>query len=129
MKPIENAKRTKTAIRRETMNTRHSPVRELGRYAIVGSLAAAALFACGVARAASVPSKVNYQGRLTDNSPQQLPINGSANMSFSIWDQSVAGSQLWREPAAGTYAVNVTSGIFNVVLGDNGVPLPPSVFA
>jgi hypothetical protein len=78
---------------------------------------------------ASVPTTVNYQGRLTDNSPQQNPVNGTVDMTFSIYDTPSGGTQLWLEPAAGTVAVPVTNGIFNVILGSHGVPLPPSLFA
>jgi len=102
--------------------------RALVRFLIV--LAALAIPAAeGAAFAASVPTAVNYQGRLTDNSPQQIPVNGTANMAFSIWDQPSGGTQLWAEPSSGTLSLSVNNGIFNVILGANGVPLPPSVFA
>ena len=73
---------------------------------------------------ATVPAQVNFQGRLTDNSPQQAPLNETAQMSFSIWDAQTGGNQLWAEPAAGTISVPVVKGIFNVMLGSHGVPLP-----
>src|SRR6185369_4276022 len=78
--------------------------------------------------AQAVPTLVNYQGRLTDNTPQQNPLTAAVPMSFSIWDAPSGGTQLWLEPAAGTTTVAVTGGIFTVLLGGNGVPIPASVF-
>jgi hypothetical protein len=77
----------------------------------------------------SVPTSINYQGRLTDNSPQQAPVSGTVQMTFAIWDSQSGGAQLWLEPQTGTIPVTVTDGIFNVILGANGVPLPTSVFS
>lgn len=81
----------------------------------------------------SVPSTINYQGRLTDNSPQQAPLTATVDMSFELWDcascNSPAPDRLWIEPASGTVPVPVTGGIFSVLLGGNGVPLPASLFS
>ncbi len=75
--------------------------------------------------AAVVPSTMNYQGRLTDNTPQQAPITDVVPMQFSIWTLPVGGAQLWSESWA---TVQVNAGIFSVLLGSNGVPIPSSVF-
>jgi len=89
----------------------------------------------GAARltAQSVPSTVNYQGRLTDNSPQQVAVTGTAGMKFEIWSCAACvapgSSPLWSEPASGTLPVAVTNGIFSVVLGASGVPIPVSIFS
>jgi hypothetical protein len=72
---------------------------------------------------------MTYQGRLTDNSPQQVPVDGTVEMAFSIWDADTGGSLLWSEPSSGTVTVYPVKGVFNVLLGSYGVPLPPSVFA
>lgn len=81
------------------------------------------------ATADSVPTTINYQGRLTDNSPNQNPIDGNVQMSFAIWDSATGGTRLWLEPASGTIAVPVSGGIFDAILGGAGVPIPPSVFS
>ena len=73
---------------------------------------------------AAVPSVINYQGRLTDNSPQQAPVSGTPTMEFSIWDALIGGSSLWSE----TQSVQVTGGLFNVMLGQV-TPIPPTVFS
>jgi hypothetical protein len=83
----------------------------------------------GTAGAFSVPTTMTYQGRLTDNSPQQVPVDGTVEMTFSIWDADTGGSLLWSEPQFGTVTVYPVKGVFNVLLGSYGVPLPPSVFA
>jgi hypothetical protein len=91
-------------------------------------VALVALLQAGLATFAAVPSQINFQGRLTDNSPTQAPIDGTAQMSFSIWDATSGGNELWAEPASGTIPVPVVKGIFSILLGGSGVPLPPTVF-
>ena len=76
-----------------------------------------------VQAAAAVPSVINYQGRLTDNTPQQTPLNGTVTMEFSLWDAQVGGASLWSE----TRSVSVVGGLFNVILGEQ-TPVPPSIF-
>ncbi|HPR62705.1 MAG TPA: hypothetical protein PK014_00670 [Thermoanaerobaculia bacterium] len=44
-----------------------------------------------------VPTRINYQGRLTDNTPSQTPITESVPMVFSIYDNLVGGIQLRSE--------------------------------
>ena len=84
-------------------------------------------------RGQSVPSTINYQGRLSDNTPSQTPLNTTVNIQFEIWDVASGGTaspnRLWVEPASGTVPVAVTGGIFNVLLGGNGVPVPAAVFS
>jgi hypothetical protein len=80
--------------------------------------------------AQSVPTVINYQGRLTDNTPAQAPITATVNMQFQIWDDPTAGTLLWSEPAAGGTPVIVTGGVFSVQLGNLvPVPIPASVFS
>jgi len=86
-------------------------------------LVAALAFAAAAPASASVPLLMNYQGYLTDNANN--PRQGAFKMAFSIYADSTTGSALWTE----TYAsVNVTAGLFNVVLG-SAVPLPATVFS
>ena len=90
-------------------------------------LVAMSLVALGVS-GQTVPTAINFQGRASDNTPAQNPIDGTVNMVFEIWDAQSGGTRLWVEPAAGTIPIAVTKGIFNVILGRNGVPLPASIF-
>ena len=87
------------------------------------SVAVAALLAVQFSAAhADVPMSMNFQGRLTDATGN--PLTGSQTVVFSIWDAVSAGNQLWSE----TQSVAVTSGIYNVGLG-NVLALSTAVFA
>lgn len=83
--------------------------------------------------AQTVPTTINFQGRLTDNTPAQTPLDLTANMQFEIWDVASGGApgvnRLWREPNFDNAAVlvPVSNGIFSYVLGTT-VPIPPAVF-
>jgi len=91
---------------------------------VVRSMLAVAVTLLGAGSApAAAPSVINYQGRLTDNSPQQVPIDATVSVEFSIWDASTGGASLWTE----TQSVQVVKGLFNVLLGST-IPVPPSVF-
>ena len=78
----------------------------------------------GAAARASVPTVINYQGRLTDNTAQQNPLDATVTISFSVWDAATSGTSLWNE----TQSVQVVKGLFNVLLGST-TPLPPEVFS
>lgn len=62
--------------------------------------------------AATVPEKINYQGRLTD--PAGEPLDGTFPMRFQIYDSSSGPTMLWD---SGPMGVNVDHGLFNVELG------------
>src|SRR5512137_25435 len=67
--------------------------------------------------AISVPQLINYQGKLTDASGNPI-ANGSYALTFQIWDASSGGTRLWEETQS---SVAVTSGLFSVLLGAQGV--------
>jgi hypothetical protein len=92
------------------------------RYAVITLLLC---LLAALAIQAQTPSVVNYQGRLTDNSPDQNPVDANLPMEFHIYDVSAGGAPLWSEVWAG---VDVVDGIFSVLLGSNGSPLGSSVF-
>ena len=73
---------------------------------------------------AAVPAVINYQGRLTDNTAQQNPVNATVTIDFLVWDSATGGSALWSE----TQSVQVVSGLFNTLLGST-VPIPPTLFS
>ena len=62
-------------------------------------------------RSNNVPNLIPFQGRLTDNNGD--PIDGNVSILFSIYDVETAGIALWSE----TLAVDVTEGLFSVILG------------
>ena len=72
---------------------------------------------------AAVPGVVNYQGRLTDNTPQQNPLDATLTMEFSVWDSATGGAALWTE----TQSVQVVKGLFSVLLG-SVTSMPPTLF-
>jgi hypothetical protein len=85
--------------------------------------AAALLFfsATGGAGAASPPDSVNYQGVL--RSSAGAPLTGSYDMVFRFFDAAAGGNEILldRHEAAGSGAVTVSGGLFNVPLGSGTV--------
>lgn len=61
---------------------------------------------------AAVPHLINYQGRLTDTSG--VPLNGTYDLTFRIYDAEAAGNLLWQETHS---AVLIQKGIFSIMLG------------
>ena len=95
------------------------------RLTVVALALAAALISPPALRAqSSIPGTLNYQGRLTDNTPQQAPVTASLPMQFDLYDAATVGSSLWSETAT----VSVSGGIFSVALGSVS-PIPPYIFA
>ncbi len=65
----------------------------------------------------AVPNIISYQGVL--NGDDGTPVNGSVNMTFSIYDSPSSGAPLWVE----NQTVSVSNGAFNVLLGSvEGLP-------
>jgi hypothetical protein len=71
---------------------------------------------------AQVPQLINYQGKLKDATGN--PVDGTVEMQFSMYDAETGGTGLWAE----TQTVQVTDGLFNVLLG-SVTPIPYSVFS
>ncbi|MDH4227951.1 MAG: DUF1565 domain-containing protein [Deltaproteobacteria bacterium] len=66
---------------------------------------------------------MTYQGRLSTSG--NLPVNGTVNMTFKIYDVDTGGAHLWTETLTG---VQVTNGIFTVTLGQT-VPLDTAIIS
>ncbi len=63
---------------------------------------------------ADVPHLISYQGRLTNGSG--VPLTGSHNITFRIYDAASGGTMIWSE----TQTVTLNSdGIYNVMLGSS----------
>jgi hypothetical protein len=62
--------------------------------------------------AIAAPQLINYQGKVTDLAG--LPLNGTYNMVFSLYNVATGGTAVWTETQNG---VNVRDGIFSVILG------------
>lgn len=90
------------------------------------STVALALMMTVAAWAGATPSRLNYQGLLTDANGQ--PLNAtSLPMTFRIWAHPYSSDPAdlkWQE----TLLVNVTDGLFSVILGDQ-LPIADSVFS
>ncbi len=74
----------------------------------------------GLAAQSSAPmgtslSTIPYQGRLADASGN--PITDRQNMEFRLYDTPVGGTPLWEEFWTGGNSVNVSDGLFSVMLG------------
>ena len=70
--------------------------------------------------AQTIPYKVNFQGRLTDQNGNIL-ANGTYNIKFRLFDAVTSGNNKWEEDRlAGTpdTRITVTNGLFNVQFGD-----------
>ena len=85
-------------------------------------LAVALLTAAGSLRAQTVPSMIDAQGMVRDNSGN--PINGTMNLTFSIFNTPTGGIALWTETQPG---VQLNGGIFSTQLGRLS-PIPLTLF-
>jgi hypothetical protein len=92
---------------------------------VIAVLAILLALALGPVLAQDVPGLINYQGSLTDNTPQQNPINAALPMEFRIYGSQTGSDLLWQESWG---FVQVINGIFNVQLGSQGSPVPTSLF-
>ena len=78
-----------------------------------GMMVVAAVLMASMAGAA-IPSKMNYQGRLTD-SVTGSPLAGAHIMAFRLFDQSTGGAVLWSEDMPVTAD---SAGVVAVILGE-----------
>lgn len=82
------------------------------------SLAAPMVFPQEANAVAGTSKILSYQGRLTNTSGD--PYTGTYCMRFSLYDSASGGTKVWPSGAPSSMAVSVTSGIFNVGVGDTG---------
>jgi hypothetical protein len=66
---------------------------------------------------AATSSTLNFQGRLATNTGA-LVADGSYNIEFKIYDDALAGTNLWTENRTGANTVTVRNGYFSVYLGE-----------
>lgn len=89
----------------------------MNRIIVVFFLILSFAIVASTAASGAAPSLVNYQGRLTDFSG--VPINGTHDLNFQIYDAPTNGNLLWHETHNG---VVVTDGISSVALGSKHIP-------
>ncbi|MDH5191279.1 MAG: hypothetical protein OEW89_08510 [Gammaproteobacteria bacterium] len=70
----------------------------------------------------AIPDNIDYQGYLTDSGGS--PLNGSVNVTFSLYNVDTGGIALWSN----TQAVTVSNGLFEVQLGGLSNPFPLGLF-
>ncbi|MEW5768099.1 MAG: hypothetical protein AB1797_10845 [bacterium] len=88
---------------------------------VLGLTLAVVCLLLGASLGYAVPQLINYQGRL--GSSESEPVTGTRSITFAIYDAATEGSLLWQE----TQTVQVTNGLFNVLLG-SVTPIQGSVF-
>ena len=93
------------------------------RKRVLFMIVTAVLFGATTIAQAEVPKLINYQGRLHDNLGNPVP-DGPYSMRFLLYDDELAGASHWADLINN---IQVTDGLFNVILGDN-TPLQDSVF-
>lgn len=76
-------------------------------------------------RAAST-STIAYQGRLADSGGN--PLTTTVNMTFRLYNAATGGTPLWAEDWTGPNGVQVSDGLFNVMLGSL-TSIPQNVIA
>ena len=69
-------------------------------------------------------STIPYQGRLADADGN--PVTDTVNMVFRLYSQASGGAPLWEEQWTGSNGVQVSDGLFNVMLGSLN-PIPQDV--
>ena len=96
---------------------------------LYGVLCAISLYSLPAFAATTLPTKMNFQGRLT-NSAGDILTNGTYNMRFKIYDTASGGSVQWSEDrlVSAGQGVTVSNGQFSVQLGSVS-SLPASIFA
>lgn len=66
---------------------------------------------------AAYNAEINYQGKLTNGSNVAV-ADGTYNMEFKLYDAVSSGTLLWTETRTGGSKVQVTNGVFSVMLGE-----------
>jgi len=74
---------------------------------------------------AASTSTISYQGRLADTAGE--PLTGLYNMEFRIYDVPDGGVPLWEEFWTGGDSVQVSDGLFNVMLGSIDTALAAAI--
>jgi len=84
--------------------------------ALIGFTVISCFFAHTVV--ADIPKEISYQGLITDSGGTPV-ADGTYTMEFKIFDASTGGTQKWE---SGPVSVDVSGGVFTVLLGGAGQP-------
>lgn len=101
----------------------------LGLTMAFGVLLLLCLFSTTASALTTVPTKMNFQGRLTDAAGNIKP-DGTYNMKLRLYTASSGGSSVWSEDrlVSASQGVPVANGLFSIKLGDISA-LSASLFA
>ncbi|MEN9405594.1 MAG: hypothetical protein RLY47_553 [Candidatus Parcubacteria bacterium] len=91
-------------------------IRTCAAWFLVGVALIAAQSFVPPAQAAFSPY-INYQGKLADDTGTPV-ADDLYNMEFKLYDDPVAGSVVWTETRTGADKVQVTDGLFSILLGE-----------
>ncbi len=96
---------------------------------VFAALLASLLITYEATAVTTVPTKMNFQGRLTD-SAGNVKADGTYNMRLRLYTVSSGGSAVWSEDrlVSASQGVTVTNGLFSIQLG-SVTTLPASLFA
>jgi len=72
-----------------------------------------------------VPATMSFQGRLTDPATGDAIPDGTQLMIFRLFDAASGGNEVWTETHN---SVTLVNGLYNVILGNAGAPLPEFEF-
>lgn len=61
-----------------------------------------------------IPQTISYQGVLTD-ADGGVVLDGNYTLTFKLYDAATGGTELWSE----TQTVDISNGVFNVILGSS----------
>jgi len=92
---------------------------------VILALAVPAIAGPSQAPAAPSTSTISYQGRLADSAGN--PLTGKYNLEFRIYTAPTGGTPLWTEMWTGGNAVDVSDGLFNVMLGSINTALASAI--
>ena len=85
---------------------------------LVTALCLVSLFLIVMSANAEIPKMISYQGRITDSGGTPVP-DGSYDMRFRIFDAATGGTVQWN---SGVFSVDISGGVFNVLLGESPQP-------
>ena len=80
------------------------------------SIVTVAFFAYTLGAQAAINKEINYQGKLTSASNVAV-ADGTYAMEFKLYTQLSGGVAIWTETLSGANKVQVTNGLFSVMLG------------
>lgn len=132
---VDEYRAERQVARDQSLAPRPGWLRWLGRQMIpnVGTLLLVAvmlltvpsLAAPHLAPEAASTSTISYQGRLADSAGN--PLTGYYNLEFRVYDVPVGGVPLWEEFWTGGNSVQVSDGLFNVMLGSTNNTLAAAI--